>query len=146
LIIAVVDGHGGGIGSYIIKRIREDEELNDLEIIALGVNSLATTAMMRARANRGASGENAISTVVDRVDIIIGSLSIIMANSMLGELTPKMAEAVSASKALKLFVPLAIEGVTVIGYQSEPLPHLTDELLQKLEEIMKLKEKVTEYV
>lgn len=134
-----MDGHGGGIGSYIIKRIREDKELHEMEIIALGVNSLATSAMMRAKANRGASGENAIGLVVNRVDIIIGTWSIVMANSMLGELTPKMAQAVAESKALKLLLPLPIENAAIVGYQVEPLPHLTDKLLEKVKEIKKLK-------
>jgi hypothetical protein len=137
LVLAVIDGHGGGIGSYIIKRLREDNGLNDLEIIALGTNSLATSAMMKARANRGSSGENAIAYVVPQVDIIAGSFTIVMANSMLGELTPRMAEAVAGSKALKLLLPLPTEKISIIGYQYEPLPHLTDMLVQKIKELVK---------
>jgi len=137
LVVAIIDGHGGGIGSYIIKRIREEEELSELEIIALGINSLATSAMMKARANRGASGENAVVYVVNRVDFIIGSLNVVMANSMLGELTPKMAEAIAGSKALKFLLPLPTENVSIIGYQYEPLPHLTDKLIQKIKELIK---------
>jgi hypothetical protein len=140
LLLAIIDGHGGGIGSYIIKCLREDEQLHDLEIIALGLNSLATAAMMKARANRGASGENAVSCVASRVDIIIGSMSIVMANSMLGEVTPKMAEAVSDSRAIKLLLPLPMENVSVVGYEYEPLPHLTGRLIQKVREIVKDKE------
>jgi len=136
LVVAIIDGHGGGIGSYIIKRLREEDELSDLEIIALGTNSLATSAMMKARANRGASGENAIIYVVPQVDIIIGSVHIIMANSMLGELTPKMAEAIASSNALKLLLPVPQESVSIIGYQYEPLPHLTDKLIQKIKELI----------
>lgn len=136
MTLAVIDGHGGGIGSYIIKRLREEKELNDLDVIALGTNSLATSAMMKARANRGASGENAIAYVVQRVDIVTGSFNIVMANSMLGELTPKMAESIASSNALKLFLPLPTEKVSFIGYQYEPLPHLTDKLIQKIKEIV----------
>ena len=137
MVIAIIDGHGGGIGSYIIKRIREEEELSELEIIALGINSLATSAMMKARANRGASGENAIMYVVNRVDLIIGSCNVVMANSMLGELTPKMAEAIASSKALKFLLPLPMENISIIGYQYEPLPHLTDKLIQQIKELLK---------
>ena len=136
-VIAIIDGHGGGIGSYIIKRIREEEELSELEIIALGINSLATSAMMKARANRGASGENAVIYVVNRVDLIIGSFNVVMANSMLGELTPKMAEAIAGSRALKFLLPLPMENISIIGYQYEPLPHLTDKLIQKIKELIK---------
>ena len=137
MVVAIIDGHGGGIGSYIIKRIREEEELSELEIIALGINSLATSAMMKARANRGASGENAVVYVVNRVDLIIGSLNVVMANSMLGELTPKMAEVIAGSKALKILLPLPMENVFIIGYQYEPLPHLTDKLIQHIKELIK---------
>jgi len=136
LVIAVVDGHGGGIGSYIVKRIREEVELQSLEIIALGTNSLATSAMMKAKANRGASGENAISYVASRVDIIVGAAQVIIPNSMLGELTPKMAEAIANSRAYKLLLPLPMENISLIGYQYEPLPHLTDKLIQKIKEMM----------
>ncbi|MEW5802047.1 MAG: DUF3842 family protein [bacterium] len=136
MILAVIDGHGGGIGSYIIKRLREEDGLNALEIIALGTNSLATSAMMKARANRGASGENAITYVVRQVDMITGSFNIVMANSMLGELTPKMAEAIASSTALKILLPLPIEKISLIGYNYEPLPHLTDKLIQKIKEIV----------
>ena len=135
MVIAVVDGHGGGIGSYIIKRLREEVELQSLEIIALGTNSLATSVMMKAKANRGASGENAIMHVADRVDVIIGAVNVIMSNSMLGELTPKMAEAIANSRAWKLLLPLPMEDVSLIGYQIEPLPHLTDKLIQTIKEI-----------
>ncbi len=140
MTIAVIDGHGGGIGSYIIKRIREDEKLNELEIIGLGINSLATASMMKARANKGASGENSIVCMAGQVDIMIGSFNIIMANSMLGELTPKMAEAIASSKAFKLLLPLPLEKINIIGYQYEPLPHLTDKLIQKIKEILTKKE------
>ncbi|MEW5803396.1 MAG: DUF3842 family protein [bacterium] len=137
MIVAVVDGHGGGIGSYIIKRLRDEAELQSLEIIALGTNSLATSVMMKAKANKGASGENAIRYVIDRVDIIIGSVNVVMSNSMMGELTPKMAEAIANSRALKLLLPLPMEAVSLIGYQNEPLPHLTDKLVRKVKEMIK---------
>lgn len=146
LLLAVIDGHGGGIGSYIIKRLREEEELCELEIIALGINSLATSAMMKARANRGASGENAVVYVVNRVDVIIGSANVVMANSMLGELTPKMAEAIAGSKALKFLLPLPMENISIIGYQYEPLPHLTNKLIQKIKELVKNKENKKNHV
>ena len=146
MLVAVIDGHGGGIGSYIIKRLREEEELSELEIIALGINSLATSAMMKARANRGASGENAVIYVVNRVDLIIGSFNVVVANSMLGELTPKMAEAIAGSKALKFLLPLPMENISIIGYQYEPLPHLTNKLIQKIKELVKNKENKKNHV
>ena len=128
--ICVVDGQGGGIGSTIIKRLKEEFE-ETIEIIALGTNSIATSAMMKARANKGATGENAIIRTVASADIIIGSLGIIIANSMIGELTPKMAEAIASSPAKKFLLPLLQEQVEIIGVTLEPLPHMVEALVAK---------------
>lgn len=131
--IAVIDGQGGGIGSLIIKKLKE-EFGESFEITALGTNSSATTSMMKARANKGATGENAIILNVKKVDIIIGPLSIILSNGFLGELTPAIAEAITASPAKKLLIPLNQEGVEIIGVLKEPLPHLIDYLISKIRE------------
>lgn len=133
--IAVIDGQGGGIGSLITKRLRE-EFGDSIEIIALGTNSTAASAMMKARANKGASGENAIVWNSSRVDYITGPLSIILANSMLGEVTPKMAEAVASSSARKFLIPLNQEGVEITGLQKEPLPHILDKLIEQIMEAL----------
>lgn len=136
--IGVIDGQGGGIGSLIVKRLRE-EFGEEVEIIALGTNSTATSAMMKSRANRGATGENAIMYNSGRLDYIIGPLSILVAHGMLGELTPDMAEAVAASTAKKILLPLNQEGIEVVGLRQEPLPHLLDELISRLREELKEK-------
>lgn len=131
--IAVIDGQGGGIGSLIVKMIRE--EIGDnVEIIALGTNSTATSAMMKARANKGATGENAIIWNSNRVDIITGPLSIVLPNGMFGELTSKMAEAITSSQAKKFLIPLNQEYVEVIGATKEPLPHLIEKLVNRIKE------------
>jgi len=131
--IAVIDGQGGGIGSFIIKALRE--QLGErVEIIALGTNSTATTAMLKARANKGATGENAIVWNAGRVDIIAGPLSIVLGNGMLGELTPKMAEAIVSSGAAKFLLPLNQEQVEIIGVSKEPLPHLIEKLVARIKE------------
>ncbi|MEW5746024.1 MAG: DUF3842 family protein [Nitrospirota bacterium] len=132
--IAVIDGQGGGIGSLVIKRLRE--VLGDrVEIIALGTNSTATSVMMKSRANKGATGENAIVWNAPRVDIIAGPLSIVLANGMLGELTPRMAEAIASSPARKVIIPLNQEGVEVLGVTREPLPHLIERLVESIKEV-----------
>lgn len=132
--ICVIDGQGGGIGSTIVKRLKE-EFGERVEIIALGTNSIATAAMMKARANRGATGENAIVQMTPQADYIIGPISIVMANAMMGELTPSMAEAVSSSPASKILLPLSQEKVSIVGVTPQPLPHLVEELiLKKLKE------------
>lgn len=125
--IAVIDGQGGGIGSLIVKRLR-DEFGDSIEILALGTNATATSAMMKSRANKGATGENAIVLNVSRADILIGPLSIVLPNAMLGELTPRMAEAVVLSNARKFLLPLNQEGINVIGVEKEPLPHMIEKI------------------
>jgi 4-hydroxy-L-threonine phosphate dehydrogenase PdxA len=133
--IAVIDGQGGGIGSTIIKRLRETFA-EEVEIVALGTNAMATGAMLKVGANKGASGENAIVQTVKRVDVIIGTTAIVLANSMMGELTPKMAEAIASSLATKCLLPLKIPEVEIIGAPKEPLPHLVDQLIKRIQEII----------
>jgi NAD(P)-dependent dehydrogenase (short-subunit alcohol dehydrogenase family) len=101
--IAVVDGQGGGIGKALVEKLRI-EFGNDIEITALGTNALATSLMLRAGADEGASGENAIVYNAGRVDVIIGPIGIIAADSMLGELTPAMAKAIAGSSAKKILI------------------------------------------
>ena len=128
--ICVIDGQGGGIGSTIVKRIKE-EFGERVDVIALGTNSIATAAMMKARANRGATGENAIVWMAPQADYIIGPISIVMANAMMGELTPVMAEAISSSPASKILLPLSQEKVSIVGVTPQPLPHLVEDLIVK---------------
>ncbi|MCD6534189.1 MAG: DUF3842 family protein [Deltaproteobacteria bacterium] len=133
--IAVIDGQGGGIGSAIIRRLK-DEYGEKVEIWALGSNAIATAAMMKARANRGATGENAIIRSVARVEIVIGTISVVMAHAMMGELTPAMAEAIAASPAKKILIPLTQENLTVVGVQKDHLPVLIDNLIPLINEEM----------
>jgi hypothetical protein len=128
--ICVIDGQGGGIGSAAIKKIRDALE-ESVEIIALGTNAIATAQMLKARANRGASGENAIVQTVKNVDVIIGPISIIMAHAMMGEVTPLIAEAVAKSPAKKILIPLSKENIEIAGFEAMPLPHLIDEIVEK---------------
>ena len=133
--IAVIDGQGGGIGSTIIKRLREvlGEEV---EVIGLGTNAMATGAMLKAGANKGACGENAIVQTVKTVDIITGTIGIVLANSMMGELTPRMAEAIASSPIKRCLLPLKIPELEIIGAPKEPLPHLVDQLVKRIQEII----------
>jgi len=133
--VVVIDGQGGGIGSLIIKRLRE-AFTEEVELIGLGTNAMATGAMLKAGANKGASGENAIVQTVKTVDLVVGTTSIILANSMMGELTPKMAEAIASSPATKCLLPLKILEVEIIGIPKEPLPHLVDQLIKRIQEII----------
>ncbi len=133
--IAVIDCQGGGIGSAIIKRLREAFS-EEVEVIGLGTNAMATGAMLKAGANKGASGENAIVQTVKSMDIIVGTTGIVLANSMMGEVTTRMAEAIASSSAMKCLLPLKIPEVEIIGSSKEPLPHLVDQLVKRVQEII----------
>ena len=130
----VMDGQGGGIGATIIKGLRTSVG-NDLEILALGTNSIATSRMMKAGANKGGTGENAIIQTSKMVDVIVGPLAILMANSMMGEITPGMAVAVSSSEAKRILIPLTREQVSIVGVSGEPLPHLVGQVVEMIKEI-----------
>jgi len=135
MVIACIDGQGGGVGKVIIEKLRQAFG-NDTEIIALGTNAMATALMIKAGANEGASGENAIVLNAAKVDIIIGAIGIIAANSMLGELTPNMAAAIASSKALKILIPLNKCNIQVAGIKNEPLPHYIDDTIIILKRYM----------
>ncbi|MDR1064833.1 MAG: DUF3842 family protein, partial [Oscillospiraceae bacterium] len=98
MYIAVVDGQGGGLGRAVVERLRAALG-PDAEIIALGTNALAASVMIKAGANEGASGENAVVVNAPKVDYILGSVAILAADSMLGEITAPMAAAVARSPA-----------------------------------------------
>ncbi|MCX7746295.1 MAG: DUF3842 family protein [Clostridia bacterium] len=123
--IAVIDGQGGGIGKAIVEKLRK-EMPEDTEIIALGTNALAASLMLKAGANECASGENAVVYNVSKVDVIMGVIGVIVANAMMGELTPKMAEAVSESPAKKVLIPLNRCNIEIVGVKNEPLPHFIE--------------------
>ena len=120
--IYVVDGQGGGIGKALIDGIRA--KLPDIYIMALGVNSLSTAAMLKGGASAGATGENAIvynCFQACEADMIVGAIGIVCANSMHGELTEKMAAAIASSRAKKVLMPFNKCHVFVSGVKEDPL-------------------------
>ncbi len=134
--IGVIDGQGGGIGATVIRYLKE-EYGESIELIALGSNAIAAAQMLKAGANRAAAGENAIVRTSRMVDVIIGPVGISWANAMLGEITPKMAEAVMSSPAPKILLPLSQEAVFLVGVSVEPLPHLVQQLVHhKFKEVI----------
>lgn len=135
--ICIIDGLGGGIGSVIIKRLKELYQ-EEYEVIALGINVIATAQMLKARANQGASGQNAIVITTPKVDVILGTISIVLAHAMLGEVTPLIAEAVAASPAYKILLPLTQERLDIVGVIKEPLPYLVEiAVTERLQEVLK---------
>lgn len=126
--VCIIDGQGGGIGSVVVKKVREVFQ-ERVEIVALGTNAVATVQMMKAGANVGASGENAIVRTVASAQVIIGPIGIVLAHAMMGEITPKMAEAVAISPARKILLPLTRENIELAGVVREPLPHLVENII-----------------
>jgi hypothetical protein len=134
--ICVIDGQGGGIGATLIKYLKSafDERI---ELVALGTNAIATAQMLKAGANRGASGENAVGHSLKGADVIVGVIAVSWANAMLGEVTPAIAEAVTSSSALKVYLPLSQEDARMVGVVKEPLPHLVQEAVEQIREVIR---------
>jgi len=131
--IGVVDGQGGGIGKAIVEKIKASE-LSNIEILALGTNAVATGQMMKAGADEGATGENAIVHNMDHVDMVVGVIAILSANSMLGELSPAMAEAIGSSKAYKVLLPINRCGIHVVGVAESNLGRYIDDAVMMIRE------------
>ncbi len=102
--ITIIDGQGGRIGKSIIEQIKKKHA--DLELYAIGTNSIATSAMLKAGADYGATGDNAVIVNAADSDIIAGPIGIVFANALLGEITPAIATAIGASKAYKILIPV----------------------------------------
>jgi NAD(P)-dependent dehydrogenase (short-subunit alcohol dehydrogenase family) len=117
--IAVIDGQGGGIGRSIVEKLKAS--VPNAEVLALGTNATATDRMLKAGADEGATGENAIVHNVQNVDIIAGVIAILNANALMGELSPKIAEAVGASRAAKVLLPINRCGIHVVSVRDAPL-------------------------
>lgn len=128
--VLIIDGMGGGIGKSIIERVKT--QLEGVSITAVGTNAIATTAMLKAGADFSATGENAIVYNSARADFIMGVMGIAFANSMYGEVSPKMAEAVSASPAHKILIPIDKCNVTVAGVKTSSVHTYVNEAVDKL--------------
>ncbi|MHB8894072.1 MAG: DUF3842 family protein [Candidatus Geothermincolia bacterium] len=126
MIIAVVDGMGGSIGTQIVLQLRQSLP-EDAEIIALGTNAIATGSMMKAKATRGATGENAIAVSITQAEIIMGSLSIVVPNSMMGEVSPAIATSVASAPGRKVLLPIANPPLDLLGTTKKPLQALIKE-------------------
>lgn len=101
--VLVIDAQGGGLGKQLISRIKK--ELPDVFITAVGTNSMATQAMMKAGADEQATGENSVIVSCRKAEIIVGPIGIVIADSMIGEVTPAMAAAVAQSPAKRILIP-----------------------------------------
>lgn len=131
--IVVIDGKGGGVGSALIARLKG---LSGIRLLALGANALATSAMLRAGAQDGATGENAVIQCCRQADVVAGPIGILIAGAMLGEITAPMAAAVGQSPARLVLIPNAKAGAHICGLQQMPLSQYIEEAAKKIEEIL----------
>ena len=132
MVIMVMDGQGGGVGRSLIEEI--NLRYPDAELVAVGTNAAATSNMMKGGTAVGATGENAVIYNSRRADVIVGPIGIVMANAMLGEITPKMAEAVSTSAANILLIPMNRCSAQVMGVESRKLGDYVKEAVEKIAE------------
>ncbi|MBE5803494.1 MAG: DUF3842 family protein [Clostridiales bacterium] len=111
--IVIIDAQGGGVGRQLIEQLKR--ALPEQRITAVGTNALATSAMLRAGADQGATGENAVKVCAAQADLILGPVGIVLCDAMLGEITGEMALAIGRSRAHKILVPMSRCQVTVAG-------------------------------
>ncbi|MHB1417023.1 MAG: DUF3842 family protein [Chloroflexota bacterium] len=133
MIIAVIDGMGGGIGAQIVHQLRQELSL-EVEIIALGTSAIATEKMMRARASRGATGENAIRVSINLADVVLGPIGVVIPDSMMGEVTAGIAQSVASARGLKLLLPISQPHLEIVGIESRPLTKQISAAIQIIKE------------
>ncbi|MCD7807553.1 MAG: DUF3842 family protein [Lachnospiraceae bacterium] len=131
--ILIVDAQGGGIGRQLVTALRQN--IPEGVITAVGTNSAATAAMLKAGANNAATGENAVVVNSRRADVIIGPIGIVIADSMYGEITPKMAAAVGQSSAKKILIPINHCDNIVVGVSEFNISRLLQEVVEEVRKI-----------
>ncbi len=128
--IMIMDGQGGGVGKSLVEALAQ--ACPKAELIAVGSNATATANMMKGGTVNGATGENAVIYNSQRVDVIVGPIGIVLANAMLGEITPKMAEAVASSDAKLILIPMNRFHATVVGVETRKLADYIKEAVEKI--------------
>lgn len=131
--IMVIDGQGGRMGKSIVEQLKSS--FPEMEILAIGTNSIATAAMLKAGADAGATGENPAIVGSRTADIIIGPLGIVIADSLLGEITPAMAAAIGQSNAKKLLIPVNRCQHFVVGCEEKPLGEYVKMVVEEVKKI-----------
>ncbi|RHQ24406.1 MULTISPECIES: DUF3842 family protein [Faecalibacterium] len=131
--VLVIDGQGGGLGRQLVSALAA--ACPEAELTAVGTNSLAANAMLKAGASRAATGENAVVVNCRRADVIVGPIGIVIADALLGEITPAMAAAVCQSGARRVLVPINHCENYVVGVPDQPVSQLVAAAAQKVKEL-----------
>lgn len=131
--VLVIDGQGGGLGRQLVSALAA--ACPEAELTAVGTNSLAANAMLKAGASRAATGENAVVVNCRHADIIVGPIGIVIADALLGEITPAMAAAVCQSGARRVLVPINHCENYVVGVPDQPVSQLVAAAAQKVKEL-----------
>ena len=128
--VLVIDGQGGGLGRQLVAAIAA--ACPEAELTAVGTNSLAANAMLKAGAARAATGENAVVVNCRHADVIVGPIGIVIADALLGEITPAMAAAVCQSGAKRVLVPINHCENYVVGVPEQAVSQLVSAAAQKV--------------
>ena len=128
--ILIVDGQGGRIGKQLIEAVRAACPSD--QILAVGTNSLATAAMLRANPDQATTGENAVVVACRSADVILGPVGLVIADALLGEITPAMAAAIGRSPARKILIPMSKCDITIVGTEGLSLQSLLDQAVAAL--------------
>ena len=128
--LVIIDGQGGSLGKALVEAIRKVHPT--LEILAIGTNGMAASAMLRSGASATATGENPVVVGARDADIIIGPLGLIAADSLHGEITPVMASAISQSRAHKILIPISKCNISIVGKQELPLGEMIALVVEEL--------------
>lgn len=131
--VVIIDGQGGRLGQLIADAIVKEKI--DCELLAVGTNSIATSAMLKGGASQGATGENPVIVACRDADVIIGPIGIVAADSLYGEITPAMAVAIGQSRALKLLLPVSHCRNQVIGVRELTMNEMVREAVRRLKEL-----------
>ena len=132
--VLVIDGQGGGVGRQLAVQIKQ--AFPDVELMAVGTNTIATSAMMKGGADTAATGENAVLVGARKADVIVGPLGIIVTDSLGGEITPAMANAVAQSDAKRILLPFRNCDNVIVGVSDFSLGNLIQHAIEELRKII----------
>ena len=132
--ILIIDAQGGGIGRQLVAAVKG--AVPEAVVTAVGANSAATSAMLKAGADRGATGENAVVVCSRRADVIVGPIGIVIADALLGEITPRMAQAVAQSPARRILIPVNHCDNIVVGVEDLNLGELVQDAVRELKKAL----------